>query len=73
MVLVGGVCIQLFNGVFFLWSNIAIYVLSWQYQYDPTVRDDSIFAVDIALMFCNVTGYQIGTYLLERKKVNPKM
>ena len=32
--LLAGVLIQLFNGVFFLWANIANYVCSYLYIYD---------------------------------------
>jgi hypothetical protein len=32
-VLIGGFSIHLFNGCFFLWGNIAPYVLSYFYHY----------------------------------------
>ena len=35
--LAGGVLIQMFNGCFFLWANISIYVLSYIYIYDKSV------------------------------------
>ena len=63
----------MFNGCFFLWANISVYVLSYLYIYDPSVNQDAIFYVDTALILLNTTGYQIGTHLLNVRKLNPKL
>lgn len=57
----------------FLWPNISIYVLSYIYIYDPSVRGAAIFAVDVAQNFCTSIGNQFGTYLLDQKRLNPKL
>jgi hypothetical protein len=55
---------MLFNGASFLWSNISIYVLSYLYIYDNSVRADAIFSVDVFLVFFQAFGNLFGTYLL---------
>lgn len=52
-----GVLIQLFNGVFFLWANISVYVLSYLYIYDKDVNADVIYYVDMASTFLTLAGY----------------
>lgn len=54
---IGGVLIQMFNGCFFLWSNISVYVLSYFYLYDKSIDQNAIFYVDFFLVLLNVTGY----------------
>ena len=71
--LFAGVLIQLFNGVFFLWANIANYVCSYLYIYDKNVNADAIYYVDMALVFSTLVGYQIGAYLTNEKQWNPKV
>ena len=70
---IAGVLIQQFNGCFFLWANISSYVLSYMYQFDPTVREEHIFYVDFILIALNVTGYNIGAYLLNNRNWSPKL
>lgn len=72
MTVVGGILIQLFNGCFFLWASISNYVLSYMYIFDHDVDEAAIFYVDVALVFLNCLGYQIGTYLLNSRGWNPK-
>ena len=36
--LVGGVLLNFFNGCFYLWANISVYVLSYIYQFDKEVN-----------------------------------
>lgn len=55
--LFAGVLIQLFNGVFFLWANISVYVLSYIYIYDKKVNADAIYYVDMATTFLTLAGY----------------
>ena len=62
-----------YNGVGFLWSNISIYVLSYLYLFDHSVRADSIFAVDLGINIMNCVGNLFGTYLLNDRKINPKI
>ena len=70
--LFAGVLIQLFNGVFFLWANISVYVLSYIYIYDKKVNADAIYYVDMATTFLTLAGYQIGAYLINERQWNPK-
>ena len=72
LAIIGGICIQLFNGCFFLWANISAYVISYMHQFDPDVGQGAIFYVDTALVMLCVTGYQCGTYLLRQRGWNPK-
>ena len=55
--LLAGVLIQLFNGVFFLWANINVYVLSYIYIYDKNVDADAVYYVDMASTFLTLAGY----------------
>ena len=71
--LAGGALVQLFNGCFYLWANISVYVCSYLYHFDPTINQDAIFYVDTALVLLNVCGYQLGSYLLNTRKWNPKI
>jgi hypothetical protein len=38
MTIIGGVIIMLYNGCFYLWANISVYVLSYFYIYDKSVN-----------------------------------
>ena len=64
---------MMFNGCFFLWANIAVYVLSYYYLYDKDINIDAIFYVDFFLVLLNCIGYQIGTYLINKRRWNPKI
>jgi hypothetical protein len=57
LTLVGGVSIQLFNGCFFLWANISLYIVSYMHQFDPNVGQGATFYVDVALTVLCVVGY----------------
>lgn len=70
---IGGILIMMFNGCFFLWANIAVYVLSYYYLYDKDIQIDAIFYVDFLLVLLNCIGYQIGTYLVNQRRWNPKL
>ena len=37
LTVVAGVLIMLFDGCFYLWSNVAGYVLSYFYKWDPMI------------------------------------
>ena len=63
----------MYNGNGFLWSNISVYVLSYLYIFDDTVRADAIFAVDVGMSVCNAFGNLFGTYLLNVKRISPKV
>ena len=73
MCMMGGMCIMMFCGCFYLWANISVYVLSYLYKFNPDVNHNAIFYVDTALVLLNVAGYQIGSYLLNVRKINPKV
>ena len=60
------------NGCFFLWASISNYVLSYLYIFDKSINTDAIFYVDLGLVLWNCMGYQLGVYLLQQKKWNPK-
>lgn len=70
--LTAGILIQIFNGCFFLWANISIYVLSYLYHFDPTIRNSTTFYVDFALLALTVTGYNLGMYLFTTKGWSPR-
>ena len=67
MTVIAGCLIQLFNGCFFLWSNVANYVLSYFYKWDPMIGQGAIFYVDTSLTVLCVIGYQTGTYCLQQR------
>jgi hypothetical protein len=73
MTIVGGVIFQLFNGCFYLWASVSNYVLSYMYMYDRTIDASAIFYVDVTLIILMNGGYQIGTYLINEKRLNPKL
>lgn len=58
---------MMFNGCFFLWANISVYVLSFFYLYDKNINQNAIFYVDFILILLNCSGYQVGTYLLNKR------
>jgi len=72
MTIIGGCLQQMFNGCFYLWANVSIYVISYMYIYDKSVNQNAIFYVDAALSLLNVCGYQVGAYLLNVRRWNPK-
>ena len=72
MCLLGGTLVQLFNGCYYLWANLSIYVLSYIYKFDPEVNASAIFYFDVFLLLLMNIGYQIGAYLLIHKKFNVK-
>ena len=57
LTIVGGVCLEMFIGCFFLWGNISIYVLSYFYERDKELAYDFIFLVDTFLVLANWLGY----------------
>ena len=68
MCLLGGILVQLFNGCYYLWANLSIYVLSYIYKFDPEVNASAIFYVDVVLVLLKNFGFQFGAYLLMQKK-----
>lgn len=62
-----------FLGCFFLWGNIDVYVLSYFYKYDPDIDLGFIFVVDTLLIVANTVGYNIGVFLLNKLRWNPKI
>ena len=71
--ILAGVLINFFNGCFYLWANISVYVLSYIYHFDKEVDQNAIFYVDVALVLLMTMGYQVGSYLLNIKRINPKL
>lgn len=70
---VGGVSLMFFLGCFFLWGNIDVYVLSYFYHFNPDISLGFIFIVDTMLIAANTCGYNIGAYLLNSKRLNPRL
>ena len=70
LALIGGVFLYLFIGGFFLWGNIAIYVISYLYETDRSVSYDFIFMVDTCMVFANWVGNLLGTTLFQSGKLN---
>lgn len=64
---------MLFLGCFYLWGNIAVYVLSYFYEFNPNINLGFIFIVDTLLITANTCGYNIGTYLLSSVRLNPRL
>jgi len=73
MTVIAGTSIMFFLGSFFLWSNIAIYVLSYFYLTNKDINVGFIPLVDTILKFCLFWGYLIGMYLLQNRRVSPKI
>ena len=67
LTVVGCLGVNLFLGCFFLWSNIAVYVVSYMYQFDKTLSYDSIFFVELVNKMLLNVGYFIGLYLMNVK------
>ncbi len=70
---IGGVFLMFYLGCFFLWGNIDVYVLSYFYQFNPQIDLGFIFIVDTLLIAANSTGYNIGTFLLNKLRLNPRL
>lgn len=64
---------MLYLGCFFIWGNIGIYVLSYFHEFNPNLSVGFIFLVDLFLIGANTIGYNIGTFLLNRMRVPPKL
>ena len=64
---------MLYLGCFFLWGNISIYVLSYFHNINPNASYGFIFLVDTFLVLANWIGYQIGSYLLMKRRWHPKV
>ena len=73
LTIVGGVLLQTFNGTLFLWASISQYVLSYLYKYQKDLDQNQIFYCDMLLIAMNCVGYQIGTYFLNTKRLNPRL
>jgi MFS transporter, OFA family, oxalate/formate antiporter len=70
---IGGVSLMFFLGCFYLWGNISIYVLSYFYEFNPDIDLGFIFIVDTLLIVANTCGYNIGTFLLNYVRLNPRL
>jgi len=55
-----------------IWSNIAVYVLSYLYIYDSDINVNAIFYVDLAAVILASVGQFLGAYLINDRKWNPK-
>jgi len=62
-----------FLGCFFLWGNINPYVISYFYEFNPDIQLGFVFLVDTMLIAANTCGYNIGTFLLNNKRIHPKL
>ena len=71
LVLIGCFSIHLFNGCFFLWGNIAPYVLSYFYYFgnDPLIKQSD--AAIITPILC--IGLMVMNPTVASWKVNPKI
>jgi MFS family permease len=56
-----------------MWANISVYVISFIYKTDKSIRTDAVFIVDLFLLGMNVAGYSIGMYLLNHRKWSPRL
>lgn len=61
--LIGGILIQMFNGSFFLWPTLSIYVISYLKQFNGEIDENAHFRGNLILVLTNCAGYQIGPYL----------
>lgn len=76
LVLVGGFSIHLFNGCFFLWGNIAPYVLSYFYHFggpDGNGQKDLTQADAVTVIPIMTVGLMIMNPIIASLKVNPKI
>jgi OFA family oxalate/formate antiporter-like MFS transporter len=71
--LIGSVLLMLYLGCFFLWANISIYVLSYFHEINPGVSFGFTFLVDAVLVATQLVGYNIGLYLFQNRRWNPKI
>lgn len=71
--IVGGISLMLFLGCFYLWGNIDVYVLSYFYEFNPEISLGFIFTVDTLLIVANTCGYNLGTFLLNTLRLNPRL
>ena len=64
--------INLYTGSFFLWGNIAIYVLSYYHPTDTSMSYNFIFMVDSYMILANWLGNLLGTFLFQNKILSVK-
>lgn len=60
-------------GCFYLWGNIDVYVLSYFHEFNPDLSYGFIFIVDTLLITANTIGYNIGSFLMQRLRLAPKV
>lgn len=69
----GGISLMFYLGTFYLWGNIDIYVLSYFHEFNPNLSVGFIFIVDTLLITASTIGYNVSTFLLNSKRVHPKV
>lgn len=52
----GGVLVMMSASSFLIWSNIAVYVLSYLYLYDKDINVNAIFYVDLTVVLLISVG-----------------
>ena len=73
LTVVGGISLMIYLGTFYLWGNIDIYVLSYFHEFNPSLSVGFIFIVDTLLITASTIGYNVSTFLLNSKRVHPKL
>lgn len=73
MAVIGGILIQMYNGSFFLWPTISIYVISYLQKFNEEINENAHFRVYLVLVLTNCIGFQIGPYLANIRRWNPKL
>ena len=68
--MIGGLLINFYIGSFYLWGNIAIYVLSYFHQTDTDMSYNFIFLVDAFMVLANWLGNMLGTTLFQDQKIS---
>lgn len=62
----------MFNGSFFLWPTLSIYVISYLQQFNDGIDENAHFRGNLILVITNCLGYQVGPYLANVRKWDPK-
>ena len=72
LALIGGMIMDIWIGCFFIWGNIAIYILSYFKAQGLDMSYEHVLQMDSILVFSNLSGYPIGIFLMS-KRIDPRV
>ena len=69
LVLLGGFCLHLYLGCFYLWGNISVYFTSYFHQFDPSLTVETTYCFIPIEQVAHMSFNPVSAYLY--KKIGP--